>query len=520
MGIPLSDAGSLTDEAPAFGGGGIPLSAAGDLTDEPGAEPVAPAIGVIEAGVRGAAQGATLNFSDEAVGFAKALFGTLGDGLDGRANFKQKYTKARDEDRKANEAARNDHPWIYGGAELGGNVATSLIPGLGIAKGATVLKSAAQAAKLGAIAGVGASEKEDAAGIATDAAWSGITSGAATGVMGRLLGNAPKRVAQRLVGDVTDGVPAIMRDKVVGKAGIKGATEANDFNGEVVRIMREKGMKELPRDANSLLRGVESKLNETMAPIDAIFSKAGSGTEGIVVNDVMLSMKQIAKDLESNPGTRPLARAVRAQIDDVAESWITKTQARNANGLPVVSANDVRRFASAVGDNGFFGSPGVPPKAGKEVAQHIWGTLKDLIDKNVDEAAEKLGGAGAAELRQLNSRASTLIKMKQALQYKATREATESTRLKDRVGYGVDIGLAMIDPTSFVAKKTYDFVGKPAMRAGDEKLAQLVMAAKNGSSTAQIVERAITLGLSPLVVQPLINWMRRTESEMSEGSPE
>lgn len=519
MPIPTSELNDFVDAPTPSGPTGI--ASPNDFIDEPAAPPTRD-VGMGESALRGAGQGLTLNYSDELLGLGKALFSDIKDtikGKDTRGTFAQHYKAERDAERQANNEAREANPWTYGLSELGGGVASSVIPGLGIAKGAKGAALALQAGKLGGIAGFGATEAETLPEQLKDAGKSAVLSGATAGVMDRLLGGAPKRAAQRLVGDITDGVPATMRDRVVGKLGAKGATEANDFNGEVVQIMREKPIKAAGKDPNRLITAVDEALDETMAPIDAIFARAGRTTNGIKVHDVQKTMHEVVQDLEANPGTRGLGRAVKTQMDDVFESWVRPNTTEGEGfvmGDPTVTANQVRKFASAVGDNAFFGSPGVPPKAGKEVAQRVWGKLKDLIDTNVDEAASTLGGDGAKELRALNSRASTLIKMKQSLQYKATREATESTRLKDRVSDGLDIGLAVMNPTAFAAKKTFDWVGKPVARVADDKLATLVTAAKNGSTPAQLAERAIVLGLSPLVAQPLINWVQRLDNNLDQ----
>lgn len=98
-----------------------------------------------ESAIRGAVQGASLGFADEATAGVESLF------------TDKTYAQARDESRAAYEAAKNANPNTYLTGELGGGVATAFIPGLNLAKGASLAKMAAQGAGIGAAAGLGSS---------------------------------------------------------------------------------------------------------------------------------------------------------------------------------------------------------------------------------------------------------------------------------------------------------------------------------------------------------------------------
>jgi len=495
--ITIDDPSGFVPDGQAAPGGGIEIDAAAFVPDAP-----TRAVSKTESLVRGAGQGATLNFSDELIGLGKALF------ADGDARtFRQRYKAARDAERQANREAREANPFTYGAGEFGASVATSFIPGVGVARGASAAKTAVQAGKMSGIAGLGASEGETLPEQLTDAGKSALIGGATAGLVSRFIGNAPKRSVDRKIGDITDGATANQRDRVVGKAG--------ERVGNVVEVLKDKPFKAAGRDAGKLLDATENAIEETGARLDDAFTKAGV-TAKTRVNDVVLDLKKFATDLEKDPGKRAVARAVRDHISDIEASWITKNAPRDAQGLPVVTAQQLRVLAKDIGDTAFRGSPAVAPKQGQAVAQQIWGIIKDRMMANLDEAAQK-GGASRKEIEALNKRMSTLLNMREAVRYRATRESTESTRLKDRVSGGLDIGLALVDPTSFVAKKAYDYVGKPALRVADDKLAELVTAAQNGSTAAQLAERAITLGVSPLVAQPLANWLARSLTNLEGG---
>lgn len=133
--------------------------------------------GRLEAGLRGAAQGATLGYSDEITGLLESAF------------TDKTYGQARDESRNANVAAQRANPGTY----LSGEVGSAFIPGLGtlgalaraprLAAGLTRTGAAALTGLLdGTVAGGGYSEAEDPFGIAQDAALTGGASALGAGV--------------------------------------------------------------------------------------------------------------------------------------------------------------------------------------------------------------------------------------------------------------------------------------------------------------------------------------------------
>ena len=148
------------------------------LAAKTGQPPAAPAAqpSTVEALGRGALQGVSAGFSDEITGALESLFSN------------KSYTQARDEARAANAAAKEAHPYAYGGGEIAGGVGTSFVPGLGAAKGASVLSHALAAGRAGALYGLGASNadltKHDFQGAAKDAITSALEGAAIGGAIG------------------------------------------------------------------------------------------------------------------------------------------------------------------------------------------------------------------------------------------------------------------------------------------------------------------------------------------------
>jgi hypothetical protein len=115
-----------------------------------------PKVELGESVLRGAAQGASLGFSDELVGLGKGLVGKV----KGEGDFGDLYQRYRDEDRLRNKEAQLDNPKAFIVGNVAGGVATSLIPGVGFAKGASTAANLGRAAKLGAYVGAGTSEAD------------------------------------------------------------------------------------------------------------------------------------------------------------------------------------------------------------------------------------------------------------------------------------------------------------------------------------------------------------------------
>lgn len=469
------------DAAPAAGGfdpdafvGGQPGGSFGAVRF---AAPAAPreGPGAIESALRGVKQGATLGFGDEITGALESAF------------TDKTYRQSRDEARANDRAAEEAHPLAYGAGEIGGGIASSFVPGLGAAGagaklGAVALRGAAQ----GALMGVGSSEADltqgDVVGVARDAAVSGALGGATAGIAGKLLHGAPERVEKRLLGNITDGATATQRDRVVGRAGSK--------VGDVLEAIKgDKAIRAAGDDAHKLAPAIQSAIETTGSKLDTVIE----GGAPILVSDVLGKVEGVAKRIAQDPGKRDLARAVASKADDVLETWGNRTH---------VTPQEVRVLAGDIADAAFHGSPAVAPTQGKSVSREVWGELKDLLSESVLQ-----GGGNVKELDALNKKMSTLLNMREAAVYRATRESTPSTRLSSRLSSALDLGLAFADPTSFAAKKAYDFVGKPALKVGDELLARLEMAAQKGSTKAQLAQMAVQLGVGRESGEMLSEWL-------------
>lgn len=183
-------------------------------------------VGSGEATLRGLAAGATFEFEPAIVGAYQGAKTALGAGKKGQSAW-DAYNEARQAELDANEQAAQQHPYLYRGGEVGGALATSLLPGLGLAKGATTLGRIGMSARAGAVggglsgAGQATSEGQSPADVATNTAigvgtgavlggalGSGVEAGAKIAGKARSLvrgARDPEAEARRIVAGTTEG---------------------------------------------------------------------------------------------------------------------------------------------------------------------------------------------------------------------------------------------------------------------------------------------------------------------------
>jgi hypothetical protein len=142
--------------------------------------------------MRGAAQGATLGFADEATAALGGAFDATQAalGMRGDISLADAYSTRRDSIRRADAKAEKDHAGLYTAGNIAGGVATAFVPGLGAlnaGKGAKLAEVAGKGALQGAIQGAGNAQDwtdipaEVVRGGTTGAAFSSALHGAVKG---------------------------------------------------------------------------------------------------------------------------------------------------------------------------------------------------------------------------------------------------------------------------------------------------------------------------------------------------
>ncbi len=163
---------------------------------------------MVESGLHGAAQGATMGYADELEGALKGAYDvTFGDSKLGQ--IAERYRANRDTARGRYEKARQDNPGSYLAGEVAGGVGTAFLPGFGWAnavKGASTAAKIGTAAKVGAVAGLGQSTADITKGqlgkaaedTATGAAIGGVTQGVLSGIGAGLKHLTPTNAARKM----------------------------------------------------------------------------------------------------------------------------------------------------------------------------------------------------------------------------------------------------------------------------------------------------------------------------------
>jgi len=250
------------------------IAAAAKRMSAPQAPAQAP-VGAGTAALRGAAQGATMGFGDEAQGAVQAIGGRIlpesmgGFGPEHHATVAQDYSLNRNTARAENDAARQQHPVAYTAGDVAGSIAPSLLTGaatgtLSAGSGARLL---ATLAGQGALQGAGYSDANTARGLAGDSALGGVM-----GATGYGAGQAVGAVGSKL-----SGALAGLRARAAARAAAQAAEEeaakvaslAGKYGGEL-----QKGS----RMGENLGR-IGTPLGPTeQAAADAIQNRVESGT--------------------------------------------------------------------------------------------------------------------------------------------------------------------------------------------------------------------------------------------------
>lgn len=146
----------------------------------------------LKSGALGALQGAAFGFADEIEGGLKAAGGFITGEKDSLGDLYRRY---RDVARKQYEEAEKANPKAYLAGNVGGGLATALIPGVGAG-----LASAKGAVAAGAAAGLGSSKAEIFSGDPSELKQAAVDTGigAGAGIAGKYIGDSLGKVLSRV----------------------------------------------------------------------------------------------------------------------------------------------------------------------------------------------------------------------------------------------------------------------------------------------------------------------------------
>lgn len=157
----------------------------------------------VESGLAGALDSGTFGFADEGYGalkaapdFAKNMLG------DETADYKKTYTDSRQKLRDYLKKSEEANPKSYLAGNVIGGVGTAFVPGMGVARGASLANMAGKAALLGGLQGLGGSESNSISGdlgnAAKGAAFGGVVGGAVGGAGKMMSRFTPTEVAKKM----------------------------------------------------------------------------------------------------------------------------------------------------------------------------------------------------------------------------------------------------------------------------------------------------------------------------------
>lgn len=360
-----------------------------------------------EAIARGGANASTLGFSDEIVGGAEGLYDTAKHALQSKvtdkgqlyAYLKDKYKENRDESRMANETARAKAPGAYLLGEVGGGVATALIPGMNLGKGAGILKTAAQSAGVGAVQGAGTSTAETLDGNLDDAL-DGAKWGGLLGAGGKILQNT------------AEAVPSML-DWLQRKANSRAVKSLDPILSQQEVLNRKDLVQKLGQELND--RGVTgfNKNVADMAPdIDKLLQEKGRVIGGIrdEVDDLARgAVPEVRDQLTVNTGDR-LQRQADAHVGFTEGSVQANKDAARAFNKEAqnLAERPVRSVGDAATEMGTLDSSVIPyekPMADWTPRQKAAKSTRDYLNSGIDDsikAADKYFPTETPRLDQYN----------------------------------------------------------------------------------------------------------------------
>jgi hypothetical protein len=311
-----------------------------------------------ESALRGAAQGTTLGFGDEAQGAIQALGIKALRQTGADRPFAQLYKENRDAMRRENAAAKAANPWSYGLGQVAGGAPLALATGGGGAAGAGRLVATGAAA--GGLSGLGESTSETAGGQAWDAA-KGAGLGAALGGAAVGLGKAIPAARDAL----RSGAIGTARRILVNKTGSLSAAKA--LPAEAVQEVLDSGViRPLGTSA-----GAAQRLQDLRETVGNQYA-------------------QIVNDLENAGITGPNAQALAQKY--MQEASMARAHTMNP-AVPGVFETAAEQVGSKTGGNLFLSQ-------GEQLKRSLQGMAKSAYQQLQPNEVGKAHEAAASMMRQ------------------------------------------------------------------------------------------------------------------------
>ena len=480
--------------------------------------------GLIEAGLRGIKQGATLDFGDEIEAGLRSAFSD------------RKYTEIRDEIRAKDRAAQEAHPWGFGLGQVLGGVATSAVTG-GVGGAAAKLGAkgvVALAGAEGALAGAGASEadltKGDVGGVVKDAAVGGAT-GAALGyglhkVFGGYVDSAVERRARHLTEDIGEGgVPTV-------KKRLGQITKVNDQTEQSLAVNVLDSDKEFTR---ALKAGKKEALEVTSERLDAlgkevtpIYKALDRETGGVPLGRVVGLMDDavVNSDVAGNSNVRHALEETRDEFLNVYRRRLDLEPGVDLNAV-MIPTQDVRQWVTRLKKQATTSMGSLSETERKVVKDEIHRTADTILRDHLEGVATAVPELAPVveQLREANRKIAVYASVKEALEKSAERKNWSPQNLRDLLGStGLPLTAGVIGAGADVASggllfattKAAQIAGSKLNKAATLALSKLVRAAKAGDVTKTMILDAHRAAIPMATVSAILNTAKNLPEELRD----
>lgn len=459
-----------------------------------------------EAGMRGAAQGASFGLADEAYG----IVGAVANPTDSDKPFLDRYRESRDYARGKDAKAKGDQSGTYRTAEVGGGILSSFVPGLGAAtavKSGKVAEAAAKGAAAGSAAGLGYSTADVTKGEVAEAAADTAVGGAIGGVSGAALqaiGNtigpkALKYFAERRAFKAATG----NQGKVYESAAAKGQIN------ERGRQLLDEEIVTFGTSAKDIAKRSSEKQQEVGREIGTLLKEIDDEAPGLVNGEGIANrIREYANTLEGQ-GNKPLVERLNEYADEYAgmgrlslsKALKEKNSFQYRDGDPATMAlgskvsNKLKNLITAEMDDAVeaFAHARVLNQADLVEAAQSTGTGSPAAPKSliaVLREAKQVGDSKASRYKDLRSLyGTTASTVKSAGKLALQQEKNRTLSLTDYLAGGA-AGLATMNPIKGAAVAAGNKVlrerGSAAGAVTLDKVADILTGAARGLDQIQL----------------------------------
>jgi hypothetical protein len=426
-----------------------------------------PQTGSVESIGRGLLQGATLNFSDEITGAIESLFSS------------KTYEQARDESRANNSQARQAHPFLYGGGELAAGIGTAFVPGLNVAKGASLGKSIAGMAAQGAASGLGSSDaslvgaNRDIAGAAKDTAKGAVIGGVIGGVahgIGRLVKGAPDkaiedRAAAVVRGEGTKGSATVTARKLLARDG-EGVDSAltEKFKSELANTDKPITLSKVMRaPAKEVLPIIEERAEQVGSKLDPIYEAFNKKEGGMSMHNFINHIDETVAELKGKPLNEKAIEAYLDVRDSALKSWAPELAEKLAGNSKAAAAGldspvfahlddvkvpyqDFRKMVTRLQARGSNVINPLNPGEAVQLKADLAKNLKEFLNADLERLADNHDDLtdAAKQIMAINREYSALANIQKAVEQRGWKENDGGHSTKGHLASAIGAGVGAL----------------------------------------------------------------------------